>query len=114
MASRKITEEVRTRYMTMFRETLTQAEEEVLQVATNEIAIPVAHEGEEMYVVVQFRIPTGSRDGVAYDGYAEAETFVAEQATKAEMAKAKAAAKARKIEQDKKKRKKIAEEKEGK
>ena len=114
MASRKITEEVRTKYMTMFRETLTQAEEEVLQVATNEIAIPVAHEGEEMYLVVQFRIPTGSRDGVAYDGYAEAETFVAKQATKAEMAKAKAKAKARKIEQDKKRRKKMAEEKEGK
>lgn len=113
MASRKVTEEVRSKFMAMFEEALTQAEEEALRVATNEIAVPVVHEGEEMYIVVQFRIPTGTRDGVAYDGHAEAEMFIAEQATKAEMARAKAEAKARKIEQDKKRRKKIAEQKEG-
>ena len=48
--------------------------------------------GNEHYVVVTVKIPTGSRDGDAYDGYAAAQDY----AMKCEERKAKAAEKERK------------------
>ena len=60
---------------------------EVLQTASNEFAVPVVDsEGGEHYVVITVKIPTGSRDGDAYDGYAAAEDYRMRQTAKAEKA----------------------------
>jgi hypothetical protein len=95
-------EEIRTKYMAMLSQFLVEQEEEVLVVGSNEIAIPcVDSEGNDEYMVITFKVPTGSRDGDAYDGYSMAEDYamkVREQAEKAEKAKAE---KEKKIAKDK-------------
>ena len=70
--------------------------EDILRVKSNEIAIPVVTEdGDEGYVKITIVVPKGSRDGEAYDGYAEAESYAIkvkeDEAKKAEAAKKKAA-----------------------
>lgn len=73
---------------------------EALQTASNEFAIPVVDaEGGEHYVVITIKIPTGSRDGDAYDGYAAAEDYAMKCSAKA----AKAAEKERKAAERKSK-----------
>lgn len=78
---------------------------DVLRTNSNELCFPiVAEDGEEGYLVLTFKIPTGSRDGDAYDGYAMAEDYkmkCAERKVKAEKA---AQAKAKKIAKDEKMR----------
>ena len=50
--------------------------DETLRTASNEIAVPVVDsEGGEHFIVLTIKIPTGSRDGEAYDGYAAAEDY---------------------------------------
>ena len=83
---------------------LTEEEgEEVLRVKSNEIAIPtVDEEGNEEFMVITFKVPTGSRDdGEAYDGYGVAEQYAQSVAEKEAKAKADAEKKAKKIERDK-------------
>ena len=76
-------------------------EEEVLRVKSNEIAIPVVDsEGNERWVVLTFKVPTGERGGDGYDGYSMAEDYQMKQAAKAE----KKAEKEAKAEADRKKR----------
>lgn len=77
--------------------------EEVLRTKSNEIAIPTLdEEGNEEFVVITFKVPTGSRDdGEAYDGYAVAEQYAESVVAKQEKAKAEAEKKARKIAKDK-------------
>ena len=95
-------EEIRAKYMAMLSNYLTEQNEEVLVVGSNEIAIPcLDSEGNDEYMVITFKVPTGSRDGDAYDGYSMAEDYamkVREQAEKAEKAKAE---KEKKIAKDK-------------
>ena len=55
------------------------------------------------------KVPTGSRDGDAYDGYSMAEDWAIKCKNKEETAKKKAEAKAKKIEKDKKMREKKGE-----
>ena len=74
--------------------------EDALRVSSNEIAIPVVgSDGSEDFVIFTIKVPIGSRDGEAYDGYAMAEDFKLKQDSKAakaaEAAKAKEAKKAR-------------------
>lgn len=74
--------------------------EDALRVSSNEIAIPVVgSDGNEDFVIFTVKVPIGSRDGEAYDGYAMAEDFKLKQDSKAakaaEAAKAKEAKKAR-------------------
>ena len=76
-------------------------EEEVLRVKSNEIAIPVVDsEGNERWVVLTFKVPTGERGGDGYDGYSMAEDYQMKQEAKAE----KKAEKEAKAEADRKKR----------
>ena len=95
-------EEIRNKYMAMLSQYLAEREEEVLEVGSNEIAIPcLDSEGNDEYMVITFKVPTGSRDGEAYDGYAMAEDYamkIREQAEKAAKAKAE---KEKKIAKDK-------------
>lgn len=96
-----LNDEVRANYMSVVREALSTNGDEVLVVASNELAIPVVDsEGNEKWVVLAVKVPTGSRDGDAYDGYAMAEDYKMKLESKA----AKAAEKARKAEAGKAKR----------
>ena len=117
--SKKATIDVlRADYVKRLAEILKEEGEDVLVVGSNEIAIPVVDgEGEEQYVVFKVQIPSGSRDGDAYDGYAMAEDYAMKQRNKAEKAAKAAEEKAKKIARDQKMReqkKAAAEKREGK
>ena len=67
--------------------------DEVLRTASNEIAIPVVdYQNNERFVVITVKVPSGSRDGDAYDGYEVAQDYE----MKCEERKAKAKEKERK------------------
>ena len=95
-------ETLRQWYMGLIKDCLNIKGEEVLQTNSNEYAVPcVDEEGNDEYVVITFKVPTGSRDGEPYDGYGEAEAYAEKVADKAEKAKAAAESKAKKIAKDK-------------
>jgi len=90
-----------------------KADEEVLRVKSNEIAIPVVGcESNEDFIVVTVKVPTGANKGTEpYDGYSEAESYELKLKEKALKAKKNAEKKAKKIAKDaevRKKRKEIA------
>lgn len=105
---------LRAKYIERVSKFLADAGEEILVTGSNEIALPcVDSEGNDEFIVLTFKVPTGSRDGDAYDGYSMAEDFKMKSAEKAEKAKIAAEKKAKKIAQDQKMReqKKIIQEK---
>ena len=109
---KKTNDALRAQYLDLITALLTGAEEEVLRVKSNEIAIPcVDADGNDAYVVVTVKVPTGSRDGDPYDGYGEAESYAMNVAAKAEKAAADAKKKAAKIARDEAMRAKKAEQK---
>ena len=92
-----LNEEIKIRFLEGVSEHLEQIGEEVLRVGSNEIALPVVDEdGNEKWLVLTFKVPTGSRDGDAYDGYSMAEDYQMKQADKEAKAKAKAEESAKK------------------
>ena len=96
---------LRAKYIERVSKFLADAGEEVLVTGSNEIALPcVDSEGNDEFIVITFKVPTGSRDGDAYDGYSMAEDFKIKSAEKAEKAKIAAERKAKKIARDKKMR----------
>ena len=98
---KQLDEEIKVRFLEGVSEHLENAGEEVLRVGSNELALPVVDSnGEERWLVVTFKVPTGSREGDAYDGYSMKEDYEMKLAEKA----AKAEAKAAKAEKDKAKR----------
>ena len=108
--SKKTNDLLRNQYINLITELLAGADEEVLRVKSNEIAIPcVDADGNDSYVVVTIKVPTGSRDGDVYDGYGEAESYALNCKQKAEKAKADAEKKAKKIAKDEAMRAKKAE-----
>ena len=101
-SKRALRDGIRAKYMAQIRAFLEGAGEEVLLTNSNEFALPcVDEEGNDEFIVLTFKIPTGSREGDPYDGYGEAEDYAAKTAEKAEKAKASAEAKAKKIARDK-------------
>lgn len=103
---------LRANYIERVSKFLADAGEEVLVTGSNEIALPcVDSEGNDEFIVITFKVPTGSRDGDAYDGYSMAEDFKMKSAEKAEKAKIAAEKKAKKIAQDKKMREEKAKAK---
>ena len=108
LTRKQLDEEIKVRFLEGVTEHLSNVGEEVLRVGSNEIALPVVDtEGEERWLVLTFKVPTGSRDGDAYDGYSMAEDYQMKQAEK----KAKAEAKAKESAKNKAKSKsKKAEE----
>ena len=100
---KQLHEEIRQRFIAKFTKYLTDEGEEVLRTKSNEIAIPTLDEdGNEEFIVITFKVPTGSRDdGEAYDGYGVAQQYAEDTEAKAEKAKAEAEKKARKIARDK-------------
>ena len=105
-------EALRAQYIDIITKLLTDSGEEVLRVKSNEIAIPcVDRDGEDNYVVITIKVPTGSRDGDPYDGYGEAESYAMACKQKAEKAAADAEKKAKKVARDEAMRAKKAEQK---
>lgn len=105
-----LNEEIKMRFLEGVSEHLTNVGEEVLRVGSNEIAIPVLDEdSNEKWLVLTFKVPTGSRDGDVYDGYSMAEDYAIKCKNKAETAKKKEAEKAKKIARDEKARAKKKE-----
>lgn len=103
--SKKANDELRAKYVEALSKALTDLGEEVLRVGTGELSIPVVDsEGNDSYVVFTVKIPTGSRDGDAYDAYSMAEDYTMRQANKAEKAAKAAKEKAAKIARDEKMR----------
>ena len=100
---KQLHEALRNKFLTHFTELLTNEGEEVLRTKSNEIAIPTLdEEGNEEFVVITFKVPTGSRDdGEAYDGYGVAQQYAEDTEAKQEKARAEAEKKAKKIARDK-------------
>lgn len=110
--SKKVEHElIRTHYLNLISEFLTEKGEQVLRVKSNEIALPVVScESNEETLVITFKVPTGANKGTEpYDPYAEAESYELTQKVKAEKAKAAAEKKAKKTARDEEIRKRKAE-----
>ena len=91
LTRKQLDEEIKLRFLEGVVDHLTNVGEEVLRVGSNEIALPVVDdENNERWLVVTFKVPTGSRDGEAYDGYSMAEDYKMKLEEKAEKEKAKA------------------------
>ena len=101
-AKKILHEEIRAKFMKAVSDYLTKSGEEVLTVGSNEIALPcVDSENNDEFLVITFKVPTGSRDGDAYDGYSMAEDFAMKEREKAEKAEKAKAEKEKKIARDK-------------
>lgn len=112
MSKKATNDALRLDYTNKLVEALASLGEEVLRVGSNEIAIPVVDaEGEDNFVTFTVKVPTGSRDGDAYDGYSMAQDYAMRQEEKKAKAEKAAADKARKIARDEKMRKQKAEAK---
>jgi len=102
--SRKVEREIiRKEYLTKVSEFLDSLDEEVLLVKSNEIAIPVVGcEGNEDYLVITFKVPTGANKGTEpYNGHELAQDYIHNLAEKERKAEERKAEKARKIAKDK-------------
>lgn len=114
--SRKVEREIlRKRYLDSIISYF-KVDEDVMQVKSNEIAIPVVGcEGNEDWIVITVKVPTGANKGMEpYDGYSEAESYELKLKEKEEKKKANAEKKAKKIARDeeiRRKKKEIANKK---
>ena len=101
LTRKQLDDEIKVRFLEGVSEHFENVGEEVLRVGSNELALPVVDtDGNERWLVVTFKVPTGSREGDPYDGYSMKEDYEMKLAEKA----AKAEAKAAKAEKDKAKR----------
>jgi len=102
VSKKSLNEEIKARYYEAVAAVFASNDLEVLKVGSAEMAIPVLDKnGDEEWLVVTLKVPTGSRDGEAYDGYALAEDYALKQEAKAAKAKEAAERKAAKIAKDK-------------
>ena len=103
---KQLHEALRQKFLEAVKEFYEGKDEEVLRVKSNEIAIPTLDEdGNDEWVVITFKVPTGSRDdGEAYDGYSMATQYKEAVAEKEAKTKAEAEKKAKKIARDEKAR----------
>ena len=102
--ARKIERELlRNEYLQTIIDSFLALDETVLRVKSNEIAIPVVGcEGNEDYIVVTVKVPTGANKGLEpYDGYEMAKDYEMKLEEKAEKAKRKEKEKAKKSAKDK-------------
>lgn len=102
-SKKSLNEKLRAKYMELVKRYLAdEHDEEILVTGSNEFCIPcVDEEGNDEFLVVTFKVPTGSRDGDMYDGYAMAEDYRMKCEAKAEKAKESAKKKAEKMARDK-------------
>ena len=112
VSEKSLNDKLRSAFIEVLKTCLADRGEEVLVTGSSEVCVPcVDSEGNEKFAVISVKIPTGSRDGDAYDGYSMAEDFEMKSKAKEEKAKAAAEKKAKKIERDKAKREQLAKAK---
>jgi hypothetical protein len=107
--SRKVEREIlRNEYLQKVIDSMLGLDETVLRVKSNEIAIPVVGcEGNEDYIVITVKVPTGANKGTEpYDGYEMAKDYEMKLEEKEEKAKRKEKEKQKKIAKDKEVREK--------
>ena len=113
--SRKVEREIlRNEYLEAIILNFLEKDEQVLRVKSNEIAIPVVGcEGNEDFIVVTVKVPTGANKGLEpYDGFELAEDYemkIAEKERKKVEAEKKKAEKIRKDKEIREKKKAISE-----
>ena len=113
--SRKVEREIlRNEYLEAIILNFLEKDEQVLRVKSNEIAIPVVGcEGNEDFIVVTVKVPTGANKGTEpYDGYELAEDYemkIVEKERKKIEAEKKKAEKIRKDKEIREKKKAISE-----
>lgn len=113
--AKQIKEEIKAKYLEDLIFFFEEGDEDVLRVGSNEIAFPIVDEnGDEHFLVVTLKIPTGTRDGDPYDGYGLAEDYQMKQEEKKRKAIEAQKKKEAKIERDKAYRQKVAEMKKAK
>lgn len=111
-SNKKLKDELRAQYMGIVKEFLLSNDEEVLITGSNEFSIPcVDSEGNDEFLVLTFKIPQGSRDGDAYDGYGLADEYANKCKAQKEKAEQARIAKEQKIARDKAMRAQKAESK---
>lgn len=83
-SNRALNDELRKVYMEKIKAFLESEGEEVLVTAGGELCFPVVDsEGNDKWIQLPFKVPSGSRDGDAFDGYALAEEYQMAQKEKA-------------------------------
>lgn len=96
---------IRNKFMDNVQTMIENQDYEVLETGSNEICVPIVNaEGDEAYLVITFKIPKGSRDGEAYNGYDVARDFKMKCDEKARKVAEAEKKKAEKIERDRKAR----------
>lgn len=101
--SRKVEREIlRKDFLARVSDFFASEGEEVLLVKSNEIAIPVVGcEGNEDYIVITVKVPTGANKGLEpYNGHELAKDYVFNLAEKERKAEERKAEKAKKIAKD--------------
>lgn len=98
-------DKVRNEVIEKVSEVLSNEGFEVLETGSQEICLPiVGDEQEEGYLVLTFKVPKGSRDGEAYNGYEMAEEWKRKCEEKAQKVAEALRKKNEKIERDRKAR----------
>ena len=104
-SNKKLNDELRNRYLEVLKTFFDESGEEVLITGTNEICLPcVDSEQNDKFIQIVVKVPTGSRDGDAFDGYSLAEDFKIKQDLKAQK---------KKIERDKRLREEKKKQEQG-
>ena len=101
ISNKQLNDALRNQYLEMIKTFLEEKGEEVLITGNNEVCFPcVDSQQNDKFVQVIVKVPTGSRDGDAFDGYSLAEEFQLKQNLKAQKKKEDAEKKKKKIERD--------------
>lgn len=104
---------LRAAYTNMIAELLIDSDEDVGYVSAGVINFPVVDEnGNDSWIEISIKVPSGSRDGTPYDGYELREDYVIKQRAATERKEKAEATKAKKIARDEaaRSKKKKAEE----
>lgn len=111
MATNRILDnELREKVLKTIMEFFAEKNEDVMQTNSNECAFPcVDSDGNDKWIQIVVKVPTGGRDEDGYDGYGVAESYKMKLKEKEEKKKEAETKKAKKIEKDKKIREKKKE-----
>ena len=110
--SRKLDNELRGKYLSLLMDFCASNNEDVLRTGSNDFSFPTLDsEGNEKWIQVVIKVPSGARDEKVFDGYGMAESYQLKVKEKEEKEKEKAKEKEKKIARDKKRREKEKEEK---
>lgn len=101
ISNKQLNDALRNQYLEMIKTFLEGKGEEVLITGTNELCLPcLDSQQNDKFIQIVIKVPTGSRDGDAFDGYGLAKEFQMKQNAKAQKKKEDAEKKKKKIERD--------------